>query len=267
MLRVLFWNINGKPLKDALRQLCDIHSVDILVLAECRIPSDDLLRELNRGTERFFSNPVNLSNRVSFYTSLPDHCFASVTDDFNWSIWAIDPPVGQQILLVGVHYPSKLYDHDHEQWLLMPRLANSIREAEQRYHHSRTVVVGDLNMNPFEPGVCNAEGLHGVMCKRIAKRMQRKVHGKDRQFFYNPMWNFLGDETRGPPGTYYRAKGGTSYFWNTYDQVLYRPALLDGYQEGDVSIISEIAGKNLIRNDRIGRDGSDHLPLLFTVRN
>jgi exonuclease III len=184
MVRVLFWNINGKPLGELLRKICDNYDVDILVLAECRIPNTDLLSELNHGAARTFTNPLNLSDRIAFYARLPEQFIASVTDADYWSIRAIDPPLGQQVLLVGVHYPSKLYAATDEQSLMMPRLADDIREAEQRYGHTRTVVVGDLNMNPFEAGVCSAEGLHAVMCKTIAKKEKRVVYGRERMYFY-----------------------------------------------------------------------------------
>lgn len=153
-----------------------------------------------------------------------------------------------------------------DQSALMPRIASYIREAEERQGHTRTVVVGDLNMNPFEPGICGAEGLHAVMCKDIAKKEKRTVSGQDRPFFYNPMWNFLGDETAGPPGTYWWGKGVTAFFWNIFDQVLYRPALLEAYREHDVSIISAIDKTNLLRNGHMAKGFSDHLPVFFTVR-
>lgn len=161
---------------------------------------------------------------------------------------------------------AKLRMSSNDQSLLMHRMARQIREAEVRYGHTRTVVVGDLNMNPFEPGICSSEGLHAVMCKRIALRISREVNGEECMFFYNPMWNFLGDETPGPPGTYYYPNGVTAYFWNVFDQVLYRPALLESYREHDVTILDEIDGTSLLRNGRIANEFSDHLPVVFIVR-
>lgn len=266
MVRVRFWNIGGKPLAEPLRHLCDSHDPDILVLAENKIPTVDLLQTLNRGSQRVFVSPFNLSSRIAFLSRFHGRLFGSVSDDDYCSIRAITPPLGDEILLVAVHYPSKLHSTGEDQSLLMHRIVERIRDAEIRFGHTRTVLVGDLNMNPFESGVCSAEGLHGVMSKQIARMIGRTVYGQERLFFYNPMWNFLGDETRGPPGTYYYAKGVTAYFWNIFDQVLYRPALLDNYQENDVNILTEIGPNSLLRKDRIAGDFSDHLPLFFTVR-
>jgi hypothetical protein len=192
--------------------------------------------------------------------------FNLVSDSDYCAIREIIPPVGEKILLVAIHYPSKLFTSNEDQSLLMPRIMEQINEAERQHGHMRTVLVGDLNMNPFEAGVCGSEGLHAVMCKSIAKKGSRTVYGQERSFFYNPMWNFLGDESAGPPGTYYYQNGVIAYFWNTFDQVLYRPALLDGYRESDVSIVTQIDDASLLTNGRLARDYSDHLPLFFTVR-
>jgi len=201
MLRVLFWNINKKPLAEQLRQLCQVHEVDILVLAECEMLDDELLPALNKDAERTFINPENPSDRLSFIIRPPDAPFKLVSDTKHCAIRAITTPSGKDILLVAIHFPSKLYQTTESQALLMTRIASQVREAEGRQGHTRTIVIGDLNMNPFEPGVCSSEGLHAVICKDVANKETRTVDGEDRLFFYNPMWNFLGDETRGPPGT------------------------------------------------------------------
>lgn len=70
MVRVLFWNINKKPLAEALRQLCDIYDVDILVLAENAMHQVDLLTVLNQGAERIFNTPKNLSKRICIITDI-----------------------------------------------------------------------------------------------------------------------------------------------------------------------------------------------------
>jgi hypothetical protein len=65
-------------------------------------------------------------------------------------------------------------------------LANSIRSVEQKIGHTRTILVGDLNMNPFEEGVVSAAGLHAVMTRRIAEKQSRIVQEKEYPFFAIP---------------------------------------------------------------------------------
>lgn len=79
--------------------------------------------------------------------------------------------------------------------------------------------------------------------------------------FYNPMWSRLGDESAGPPGTYFYdgGSGTEKYFWHTFDQVLLRPGLLQAYETGHLEILTGIGTFPL--------DGgpSDHSPVLLRL--
>ncbi len=57
-----------------------------------------------------------------------------------------------------------------------------------------------------------------------------------------------------------------NYFWNMYDQVLVRPALIDHLSE--VRILDHDGTESLLTPGGLpGRaDGSDHLPLLFRLQ-
>ena len=115
-----------------------------------------------------------------------------------------------------------------------------------------------------------SDAFHAVMTTDTARRGSRKVGGETRAFFYNPMWGCLGDRTPGPPGTYYHdSPGHLPLFWNTFDQVLVRPDLLDVFDAGSLQIL-ERAGEVALRDPRSGRpnhrDASNHLPILFSLR-
>jgi hypothetical protein len=55
MATFLFWNLNRKPLQNALVHLCQEYRVDVLVLAESEIPEATLLEALNRGRSSILS--------------------------------------------------------------------------------------------------------------------------------------------------------------------------------------------------------------------
>jgi hypothetical protein len=123
-------------------------------------------------------------------------------------------------------------------------------------------------MNPFEPGVVNANALHGVMTRRIAERNVRVVQGKQYQFFYNPMWGLLGDATPGPPGTYYKARSEhMCHFWNMFDQVLIRPDLLHLFSNEDLEILESNGHTSLLSVQGVpdADVASDHLPVFFRL--
>ena len=132
-------------------------------------------------------------------------------------------------------------------------------------HVDQEVKSVDL-IHPFENGVVGSDGLHAVMDKNIALKKSRIVQGEERKMFYNPMWSRMGDSSKGPPGTYF--KDMSSYinlYWNTFDQVLLRPDLLNFFTDDDLIVITEINGESLIINGRIDNSLSDHLPILLKL--
>ena len=106
-------------------------------------------------------------------------------------------------------------------------------------------------MNPFEPGVVAAGGLHAVMSREVASRQSRTVQGRDYRFFYNPMWNHFGDANSPTAGSYfYNASEHVSYFWNLFDQVLIRPELAAPFDPDSLSIVTSAGSRSLVRGRR-----------------
>jgi hypothetical protein len=269
MTTFLFWNINKKPLLDEIVCLCHDNDVDILILAEKPDrPDTEIQIALNKGIENPYIAPLNLSSYLSFFFRYPAESIEPVSDERRIAIRRISPPIGFDILLVALHLPSKLRMSGNDQIFQAVRVSQLIQEAESKVGHTRTLVIGDFNMNPFEVGVVGADCFHGVMTKTIARKGSRTVEEQDRPFFYNPIWGRMGDTSVGTPGTYYYDQGYVTYFWNTFDQVLLRPELLDYFSpnENNLKVISKIGDKNLLTNKGISKSYSDHLPLLVTLQ-
>ena len=265
MATFLFWNINRNNVIDEIVTVCHDNSVDILVLAESYIPDESLLLALNKGKTRKYLAPFNPSDYLSFFIRYPEDSYKLISDEHRVAIRHILPPIGQDILLIAVHLPSKMHMTEADQLLQATRLSKTIKEAEKLIGHTNSLILGDLNMNPFEFGVVAADGLHGVMDKQIALKGNRTVQGISQPFFYNPMWSLIGDASPGPSGTYYYASGNVSYFWNTFDQVLLRPSLLKYYSDENLKVIDAIGHRKLVRSGRIDTKFSDHLPIVITL--
>ncbi len=223
-MNILFWNTgNREPLGEIVRLVRDLR-VDVLILAECPLSPVRIVEKLNSGARAEFHLPLNQSDRFTFVVALPPRNFTPVYDSAGVSAWHAKPPIGQDVLVVALHLPSKLHLEEEEQGHLAPRISQLIGRLEKQIGHSRTIVIGDFNMNPFEAGLVSSEGFHASMSRSIAGRKSRTVLGEVRHFFYNPMWSLLGDYSPGPPGTYfYPSSSPLTLFWNTYDQVLLRP--------------------------------------------
>lgn len=269
MMTFLFWNIKGNPIQEIVGDIVELHEVDFVILAECRIEQIDLLRELNRGNS-IFSLAGPATGKILIYVKFPAVWLRTLRITLDLSIRHLENPItDSRTIIVAAHLPSKShYDAD-----ALESIASESREdiesVEREVGHSNTIVVGDLNMNPFEKGVASFWGFQGVMDKRVAQRESRVMRGMRRGFFYNPMWSLMGDESSGPPGTFYYNDSSSlnNFYWHTLDQVLLRPALIPRFPDNEIKVITEINSCSLVSNNGIPRSSkvSDHLPLLFKV--
>lgn len=269
MTAFLFWNLNRKPLQHMVSNLARRHAVDVLMLAECEIEVDVLLTLLNQSSDSSYHyTDCRTCRRVKVFTRFPGEFLSAVCDTDRLTVRHLRLPGLRNILVAVTHFPDKGNFTDEEQSHLCTVLARQINDAEQKVGHSNTVLTGDFNMNPFDPGVVSALGLHGVMSRRIAEERSRRVQKASYAYFYNPMWSLLGDRTSSPPGTYYyRGSTPVVYFWNMFDQVLLRPDLLPFFATDELKILDSDGATSLLskRGYPDHRNASDHLPIFFRL--
>jgi exonuclease III len=268
MVSFLFWNIRGKRRDERVARLVAHHDVDILLLAECVVDTSTLLATINTAKGGRFLRQGIVESKVQVFSRRADIRFTQKFVDVlgRISIFKLSSMGFPEILLVAVHLPSRRDRSVADNSQSATNWARRIREIEQEQSHRHTILVGDLNMNPFEEGVVSGHGFHAVMTKSKALELERSVDGELSPFFYNPMWGFFGDRTLGPPGTYYRsASEPINYFWNMYDQVLIRPDLLPYF--ADVRILDHDGRESLLTSGGKPHRArcSDHLPLLFKI--
>ncbi len=273
MLTFLFWNLNGKNLISSLAKLVVTHEVDILILAECnqqQLTPTNLLLELNpEGREAQFRSAPSQCDRIQIFTSFRKSYAMPVADDNkHFTMRKLTLPGCDEVLLVAAHLLSQLHASEDTLYAEAIKFAEKIRHTEIALGHSRTIVVGDLNMNPFSNGVVAASGLHGVMTQEIARKQQRKFQEVTYPYFYNPMWRYFGESTNSPSGTYYYDKSGqVCYFWNIFDQVLIRPDLLSKWDDKSLQILTSNGQQSFLTAKGLPdtKNFSDHLPLLFRL--
>jgi hypothetical protein len=269
MTAFLFWNLNRKNLQSSVVDVVATHAIDVLMLVESGISPKPFLDEVNSARRGDWYYALSICcERVEVFTRFPAEFASAVHEKERFTIRHLRPPGRTDILLAIVHLSSKRYWDEASQGFECVPLSDAIKDTEQRIGHSRTVLVGDFNMSPFENGMVSAAGLHGVMTRQIACKGFRKVQSREYPFFYNPMWNLMGDEPPGPPGTHYYAETGhRAFFWHMFDQVLVRPDLLDRFDTRNLRVLEWVDHTPLL--DAVGLPdkelASDHLPLLFQV--
>lgn len=267
MLRFLFWNINRKPIEGLIAELAEEHAVDVLVLAECATPAGAVLQTINNRSAIFHFHEGHC-NRVAIFTRFirKFHQVEFETKDF--TIRSLTLPASDPLLIAAAHLPSKLRWSDSSQGVECAEFAACIRRVEEGVGHRRTVVIGDLNLNPFEIGIFAADKLNAVMTKELALRRAPAIKGRQFPFFYNPMWGRFGDRTEGPPGTYYYVRPDYErLYWHIFDQVLLRPELIPFFRDEELKILDRVGSISLLDGRGLPDRAfaSDHLPILFSL--
>ncbi len=267
---MLFWNWGRQNLTALTSILAYERDIDLIIIAECDKDSNDLAEQLNKSVgprEKRFQPDSGFSQRLSIVTTLTNGSLTPIDDGHHYSIREYRQAGVKPILIAGVHLPSKRYQSEHSQTQIAVSFSDAIKLAEQKQGHSRTVVIGDFNMNPFEPGMVGARGLHAIMDRKIAKKVSRSIYGEDHKYFYNPMWSMFDDRKNRPRGTYYYSNSThVNYFWHIFDHILLRPELLTHYKDDGVKIITRIGGATLRqKSGRPNKRISDHFPILLNL--
>lgn len=277
MAGVLFWNLRVRQEPDrsarevaicaTLTNLVRDRSPELLVFSECVVPEDVLGAALNAAGHGPYVFPPSRSQRIRVWTRLPP---GSVVDRYNGrvsdriTIREVTFPGTLPVLLVGVHLPDRQRLTTEEgRGLSATEVATRIRQTERACGHSRTLLVGDLNMNPYEAGVVGLQALHAVMTRELTGTVAGLTARERHSCFYNPMWCCFGDISGGPAGTYYwaNAEEPTNHFWQIYDQSLIRPDLLPQFVRAE--IVAHDGQQSLLTATGRPRAEtlSDHLPL------
>lgn len=222
MTTFLFWNLFGNQnrgwalrraaLQSHLVRLATSWKVDVFMFAESAFDPVDLVSALNHGGVGTYAFSPNENSRIQVFTRFDPKAVVNQFDSIDGRLTIRRMGVGTNgILLAVMHFQSRFFWSREDQLLEATNVSNNIILTEDALGHRRTVLVGDFNMNPFDPGVVCAQALNAVMTRGLARAGERTVSQKRYPMFYNPMWGYFGDRTPGPPGTYfYRASAPTT---------------------------------------------------------
>lgn len=284
MLNLLFWNLNKKSLAESVGLLAEEREADIVVLAEMPDNTEEILTRLRQynsdfmvneprlppSTETATASARTLKRRVILYHRSSSAQVQRLHDAKFWTIYQLSLPDRESLILVAVHLPAKSnpgYIGSTNRLPLFQRLCQDILKEERASGTDRTIVVGDLNQNPFDNEVVHLDTLNAVMDPDVATRVSCQWDGQTYKYFYNPMWTAYG-QRQAPMGTYYYQEPDyVRYYWHVFDQVLLRPGLIPALGDEMPTFITELGGESLLRaNGRPDNSRfSDHLPIALSL--
>lgn len=207
---------------------------------------------------------------------------------FNKMICTVITLKGKDIFtLIGAHLYSLFGKSATEQSIRNYEVPRLIEEYEILAKSEKTILVGDLNYRMHDIALHSHGFLNAINSKKIIRHFGKRDlgRGKSIKYFYNPMWNLLGDynhstKSETVAGSYYWiADDAEKYYWNLIDGVLLRPDIMDNVPINKIKIITEVKykGKGTIKSllkstlinskdSFIDNNNSDHLPIIFTLK-
>lgn len=268
MLRCLFWNQRRKDLSKIVGTAATTLRPDIFAFCETGASSQRTIDALS-SAEKYHFTTGRVGKRFHIFTRFNKRFIGIRSEAERYLILDIELPARERFLLMVLHAPSKSAGWDPSSHALeMSQYVAALRTAQDEYNLSRSVIVGDFNMNPFEPGMVGAAAFNAVMDARQAKRGSRVVQQRKYEYFYNPMWNLLGDHSPGPPATlFYSANTQDELHWHMLDQVIVSPEMIDHFDVSSLRILDEIGDFCLVTPHGRPRSSqySDHLPIYFEL--
>jgi hypothetical protein len=171
---------------------------------------------------------------------------------------------GTKLWFVNAHGPALYVDDEEKRIFVRDVLARHLEALRKKDDQRREVVVGDINLPPFDTAIMRKGGLYASRC---LPWVRDRSTGMNRALF-NPTWSILADHS-GPSGTLYRSEVGLDGPWCAIDQVLISAELAGTGINSLLEVVQVAGGRSLRTKGRIGApdvtSGSDHLPLLATI--
>lgn len=261
-MRICFWNTNkNKEINPYIEEIMHENNVDVFVLAEYEADIEKLKSELYLyGIEveaciTIGCDRIKILNRK--YNIEPGfqnkYCSIQIIDN--------------KYILGCLHLPSKLHADQKKKGIAINRIVDEIQRCEKKFEIEQTIILGDINENPYEAGCLGADCFHGIPVYKEALREYRTIMDEQFKMFYNPMWNLLGDFSF-PPGTYYYTGNEVeNSFWNIYDQVMIRPCLREHFVDNELKILYRTQNSEFVdKNNHPSKEVSDHLPIIFEIK-
>ena len=266
MVNILFWNLNKKDLRSDICEIAKSSSSDVVVVIESSVPAADMLTTFRSEVSPSFHCPRCTPSRFQLFCRDVSLDLAEIYVSKRVSLRQLSY-AGTELILGLIHGVDKRNWDAENQSSQVSLLANDIRQKEEEFGHSRTILIGDFNLNPFDKAMNIATGMNAMMTTKCVEPGSRILEGRTHTFFYNPLWNLLGDRTPGPSGTYYHPNSSSGHYgWNMLDQVLFRPSAIPWFD--DVQILTKAGAKPLhTETGRPDRNrASDHFPILLTLK-
>lgn len=260
-MNLLFWNIGKKSIESIIAQCIIENDVDIAIFAEHQ-SSDfnrvcDLLGKKYRHIEGYGGcKKITMVCRHPLKVDIKQ-------EQNRYTLYKIKTK-DKEYIMCGVHLQDRMSAAPALRIEEIGRIVYDIEKLENQSGCRNTIIIGDLNSNPYDDELLQMNAFHAVLYKDVIKQSEtRTVAGRKYRRFYNPILNFISEETKLYGSFYYNQDPATSV-WHCYDQILVSKQLVDSICRFEY--LKAIGKTSLMSSVRPNKKISDHLPLLVEIK-
>lgn len=281
-MQIGFWNISRRNKRDldeklnivpVVGELVVERDLDIFFIFESYENESVYIEELDKIHSRIFVEP---EYPLSIATAPKVRCIAKslYKSSIKWLQHEKQYSVlnlavnGFDFIIFPLHLVSRKNFDDKNKLAEATRNAIDFKEATTNLWESgRVLILGDLNVNPFDSAIVSANGFHTTNDFDIALKGERNiVRQGNSQVFFNPSWKLFFDADA-LSGTYWWSRDDYEHIhWNVLDQVIIGKEMLHYFVLNSLKTVKKISNKNLLDSySRPDQRYSDHLPVIFNL--
>lgn len=256
MLNILFWNVYKKPLQEIIVECILENEIDIAVFTEAEnvnfsLIEDELINysvveKKDEKSKLYYFAKKSLDAQIIQEQDRYTFC------KFNYALC--------DYILCGIHLEDMRNSSSDDRCDTIRKLLGNLEQIEDSYNIVNSIVVGDVNANPYDKEIISIYGFNAVLFKKLIEHSEYiDKRYENRKRFYNPILHFISESTE-MYGSYYSSQGSNTPYWNCLDQVLVRKSLVNKIK--NVQYLKKISATGLMNRVEINKNISDHLPLL-----
>lgn len=257
-MNLLFWNIMGHDLSPFIEKCIIENDIDIAIFSEPKGTNfSNLALKINYslidgmgGCEKIL---LLAKKNISIELKQEQNRYALYlvnTNNINY-------------VLAGIHLHDRRNVDTATRIAYIGRLVNDIKNMERNNKCSNTIIIGDFNANPYDDELLQMNAFNAVLFKEIIRKSEtRKIDKISYRRFYNPILNFISENTQNY-GSFYLTNGASTPIWHCLDQILLSKSLIDKLD--NMRYIKQIGSTSLIKTIQPDKTISDHLPLFAKI--
>lgn len=263
-MNILFWNLKrNSNIEEIISNLIVDNDVDIFLCSEFHsVDFDNLITMLKNEYVVLADTDTCEKIKVIFKKGTLISMLRAQHRSLTMKLTVHE----QDILLVGVHLsPNPTSTSDVRKYEIRDIMTDIDSDEQFVFGENkhRSMVIGDMNANPFDSEMVNKDSFNAVLFKDIIEQSDTVVFEKEEfERFYNPALDYINENNKNY-GSFYYSSGIGCLYWYCYDQVLLRKDLINHFVSMDY--IKEIGEAKLINRIAPNKSISDHLPLLVKM--